>query len=128
MAMTAEQFAQIVSQNGSLAASIKRAAAAAPTRQMGVGPEAIVLAMMYPVVRFLIKEIGLPWLVDVGRYAKLWQMKFHKWVDEQYEKHGLDPDSAEAMGDGLRQELEKITDKTVQKDWENLAEEIDASE
>ena len=76
--MTAEQFAQIVSPNRSLADSIKRAASAGPTKQLSVGPEAVALAMMYPVVRFVIKEIGLPWLVDVGRYAKLWQERFHK--------------------------------------------------
>ncbi len=126
--MTAEQFAQIVSSNTSLADSIKRAASAGPTKQMGVSPETIALAMMYPVVLFVIKDIGLPWLVDVGRYAKLWQERFHKWVDEEYEKHGLDSDSAEAKADALRQELEKVTDKAAQKDWEGLSDQIDDSE
>ena len=84
--------------------------------------------MMYPVVRFVIKEIGLPWLVDVGRYAKLWQERFHKWVDEEYEKHGLDPDSAEAKGEALRKELETVTDKATQEEWEDLSDQIDADE
>ena len=127
--MTAEQFAQFVSSNTSLAQPIKRATSAGPTKQLGVGlEEAIALAMMYPVVRFVIKEIGLPWLVDVGRYAKLWQERFHKWVDEEYEKHGLDPDSAEAKADALRRELEKVTDKATQKEWEGLSDQIDNSE
>lgn len=75
-----------------------------------------------------ISEILIPWqrrrftiavLPDFCVFLR--RQKFHLWVDEQYRKHGLDPDRIEAAGETLRKELEAVTEKSAQQSWERLA-------
>lgn len=122
--MTREEFEQLVSQNPFLSTSIRSAAAAIPASRDTFGPagELAAIAVLFPVVVFVVKEIGLPWLHELKRYSELWREKFHNWVDEQYRKHGLDPEAAEAAGAALRRELESVTDGGARKSWERFAE------
>ena len=69
---------------------------------------------------FIVRNIGLPWLHEASRYSDLWRLKFHEWIHTQYEKHGFDPDEAEAFGEALRVELEKTSESEVRAAWEWL--------
>ena len=82
---------------------------------------ALATAILFPVVRYVVGSIGLPWLYEAKRYSELWRQKFHNWIDTQYRNHGYDPDEAEAAGEALRRELEAITDAGAQKAWERFA-------
>ncbi len=120
--MQADEFQKIVSKDPALAGPLKQAAAAVPSETFGVGVgEAAILVLMFPIARFILTQIGLPWLFEAKRYSDLWRLKFHEWVDTQYQKEGIDPDQAEAAGEALRKELEKITDPGTRAAWERLA-------
>ncbi len=120
--MTTEEFQEIVSQDPVLAKPIVQAAQSARPQQYGVGAgEAALLVFIFPVAQFILTEIGLPWLYEAKRYAELWRLKFHKWIDTEYKKHGLDPDQAEAAGDELREKLVEITDAKPRKIWERFS-------
>ena len=106
--MTADDFARFVSADPALAAPVRSAAAAMPRSRKTFGAPAE-LGPLLPVVIFVVKGTGLPWLYEAKRYADIWRLKFHGWVDTQYRKHGLDPDAAEAAGEALRKELQAIT-------------------
>jgi hypothetical protein len=75
---------------------------------------------MFPVVLFIVTQIGLPWLYEAKRYTELWGWKFHQWIDGQYRQAGFDPDQAEAAGEALRAELERTTDANARAAWERL--------
>ena len=77
--------------------------------------------MLFPLISFVVQQIGLPWLYEAKRYSELWRSKFHAWIDTQYSKAGCDPDQAEKAGEALRAELEKTTDTNARAAWERLA-------
>ena len=85
-------------------------------------PEAVAVALLFPVVRYIIKHIGLPWLHETKRLSELGRIKFSGWIDSLYEKQGINPEYAEKTGKALMDELEKITDSSAQKSWERFAE------
>lgn len=123
--MTPEEFEQLVSQNEDLAGPIRAAAAAVATRPretLGTPTEIASIAVLFPVVVYIVREIGLPWLYETKRYSELWRIKFHNWVNKQYLEHGLDPDVAKAAGEVLRRDLEAIKDASVRKAWERFVE------
>jgi hypothetical protein len=80
------------------------------------------VVLLFPIARYVLCHIGLPWLHEAKRYSELWRQKFHHWIDSAYRKHGMDPDAAEAAGEALRQELEQITDESAKESWQRLAE------
>ena len=119
--MTIEEFREIISQNPALEEPLRNAAKAMPGRQFGLVTTGAAIAILFPVAVFMVRNIGLPWLHEASRYSELWRQKFHNWIDTKYQEHGFDPDEAEAAGEALRSELEQITDASVQKAWERLA-------
>lgn len=121
--MTREEFEKLISEDPALAAPIRKGAAAIHVARdtFGTPAELAAIAILFPVATFIVKEIGLPWLYEAKRYSELWRLKVHKWIDEQYRKHGLDPDAAEAASNALRRELEAITETKARKSWERFA-------
>jgi len=120
--MIREEFEKIVLDDPALKTPLRKAAQAIPSRQFGFVTGLAATAILFPVAVFIVKGIGLPWLHEAKRYSELWRQKFHNWIDTEYEKHGFDPDEAEAAGETLRRELEAITDVSAQKAWERFAE------
>src|SRR5215472_14011136 len=59
----------------------------------GIDPVfALGLAVMYPVIRFVLVNIGLPWLYEAARYSELWRLRIDRWITEQYTfQWDLDP-------------------------------------
>jgi hypothetical protein len=120
--MKAEEFQKIVSQDPVLAEPLKNAAAAVPSGKFGIElGEAAALVFMFPIARFILVQIGLPWFYEAKRYSELWRLKFHNWIDEKSRKEGIDPDQAEVAGEALRKELEKTTDLQARAAWEKLS-------
>ena len=75
----------------------------------------------YPVLRFVVREIGLPWLHEANRYSEMWRIKVDSWVDGQYRSHGIDVKEAQAMTAALRRELERINAPSGRQAWQKLA-------
>ena len=121
--MTQEEFEKLISEDPALVAPMRKAAAAISHKRMtfAATTELAAIAVVFPIVIFVVKEIGLPWLYEAKRYSELWRLQFHKWIDEQYRGHGLDPDATEAAGNALRRELEAITETKARKSWERFA-------
>jgi hypothetical protein len=128
--MNEAEFEALVSKNPALSGPIKRAARAGaePANRMafGLDPGDLGLIAMFPIVLFLIKEVGLPWAYEATRYSEVWRQKFHDWIDQQSKKQGQDPDALAARTEALRKELERIKALDVQKAWETLAEALKA--
>jgi len=120
--MTREEFKRIILADQALEGPLRKAAEVIPRKQMGLPTEFAAITILFPVAVFIVKGIGLPWLHEAKRYSELWRQKFDRWIDTQYQKHGFEPDDAEAAGEALRRELEAITDTGAQKAWERFAE------
>ena len=120
--MDRNEFAAAIAADPNLSVPIERAAQAARPGTYTVVAEAAVVALMFPVVRYIVVAIGLPWLHELKRYSDLQRQKIHRWIDEQYRIEGLDPDAAEAASDALCRELEQTTDTSARASWERLAE------
>jgi len=119
--MTPDEFQCIVTQDPNLCGTVERAARAASPKQFGVITEAAVVALMFPIVKYVLVHIGLPWLSELGRYSEVHRQKFHDWIDRRYREEGLDPDVAEAAGDALCRELEATTTADARAAWEQMA-------
>ena len=124
--MDREEFQQLVFAEPHLAEPIRRAASAGQPTQFGLITEAAVVALMFPLVRYVLVHVGLPWLHAAKRWSDLYLTKVHGWIDERYREEGLDPDAAEAAADALCDELQSITEAEAQAAWERLAEMIRA--
>jgi len=117
--MTQEEFKTFVMSNPKIYEALQ---SAIPKQHFGGVSETVLILMMFPIVHFILTQIGLPWLHEAKHYSELWRQKLHRWIDNQYQKHGFDPDKAEESSEKLRKELETITDVSVKKIWENLSE------
>src|SRR5262245_19133814 len=120
-AMTQEEFQTLVTKEPDLAGPIRRAATAAAPGTFGPPTELAAIALMFPIVVFVVRGIGLPWLYEAARYSELWRLRFHDWIDGQYQQAGLDADQAEKAGEALRSELESTTEAGARGAWERLA-------
>jgi hypothetical protein len=129
--MTPQEFEQYVSRQPLLEPALTSAArAAAPQQTRGTfgGPtELAAIAVLFPVATFIVRNIGLPWLHEVKRYAELWRLRFHRWIDQQHTAQGFDPDQAEAAGTALRDQLQATTDPATQAAWQRLADLLQSS-
>jgi hypothetical protein len=120
--MDRNEFAVVIAADPNLEGPIERAGQAArPGTQFTVVAEAAVVALMFPIVRYIVVQIGLPWLHELKRYSELQRQKVHKWIDEQSRAEGLDPDAAEAASEALCKELEQTTNASARASWERLA-------
>lgn len=119
--MTEEEFADMAVRDPAIAQPLQQALASAGTQTYTTGLEVAAAAMMFPLVTFIVRQIGLPWLYETRRYSELWRAKFHDWIDTEYVKTGRDPDQIEKAGDALRMQLAKTTDPSAKAAWEGLA-------
>jgi len=101
---------------------MRRASSAGGPKQFGVITEAAVVALMFPLVKYVLTHIGLPWLHELKRISELQRQKLHQWIDQRYREEGFDPDAAEAAGDALCDELQATTDAEARGAWQRLLE------
>ena len=125
--MNRNEFATTIAADPNLSGPIERAGQAARPGQYTVVAEAAVVALMFPIVRYIVVQIGLPWLHELKRYSELQRQKVHQWIDERSRAEGLDPDAAEAASDALCRELEQTTSASARDSWQRLAELLKAA-
>lgn len=124
--MADHELQQALAQETELSASLERtaraglAAGAGATRQMGGLNEAAAMVFVLPLVAYVLKHVGLPWLHEGVRYSELFRQRVHRWIDTQYRAHGFDPDQAEAASESLCQELEQATAGPTRTAWERM--------
>jgi hypothetical protein len=126
--MNRDEFAREVAADPNLSGPIGRAAGAARPGQYTVVVEGAAVVLMFPIVRYLLVHVGLPWLYELKRYSELQRERLHRWIDEQYRAEGFDPDAAEAASEALCDELERTTDLSARASWERLTELLKAGE
>lgn len=125
--MNQDQFSKLIAEDPRLAEPIAAAARAAPKREFGLLTGAAAVALMFPIVRYLLTNVGLPWLHELKRYSELHRRKVHAWIDAKYREEGFDPDAAEAASTALIDRLEETTDLGARAAWERLAQSIKSS-
>ncbi|MCP4701850.1 MAG: hypothetical protein GY862_34065 [Gammaproteobacteria bacterium] len=122
MMMNQTEFDAFMEQNQAVKIVLLESARASGGKQYSVSAgEAVLLVLMFPLARFILVEIGLPWLHEAKRYSELWRQRMHQWIDAEYEKQGFDPDRAEKAAEKLREKLESTTDTGTRALWEKLA-------
>ncbi len=125
--MNHEQFSEVVLADPHLAEPLRRAAKAGRPQQFGLLLDAAVVALMFPIAKYILTSFALPWLHELKRYSELERRKVHEWIDEKYREEGFLPDAAEAASDALCDQLEKTTNADARSAWEGLTELIKRS-
>jgi len=120
--MNSEEFERIVTDDAALHGPITRALSqlCKPQAVLGTPTEVATIGAVFPIVFFLLTQIGLPWMHEAKRYSELWRHKFHKWIDDQYVKHGLDPKQAETFSLALRREIDSVKNPAARASWERV--------
>jgi hypothetical protein len=121
-ALNYKEFATVVAADPNLSGPLDRAGRSGLPRQYSIVNDAAAITLMFPIARYIVIHIGLPWAYELKRYSELQRRKIHAWIDEQSRAEGVDPSAAEAASEALCQELEQITGASVRASWEHLAE------
>ncbi len=120
--MQADEFQTFVTEHEEIQTALRRAVAAVPAKGFGVAGDLAALVLLFPVVRFILMEIGLPWLVTLKKYSEVERRRVEDWIDRHAQAQGLDPDVVEAASQALMKELEQTTGARARKQWERLLE------
>ncbi len=120
--MTPDEFKAFAEVNPAVNAALQSAISTTPTRSYTGLTEATALVLLFPLARFLLTEIGLPWLTTLKRYSEVERQRVESWIDNQALGQGLNPDQVEAASKQLMEELEKSQDIGARQQWERLAE------
>ncbi len=118
--MQSREFQEFLSGHDSVRNALQRASEAAPAKGFGPVTEMATLVLLFPLVRFILMEIGLPWLTTAKKYSELQRRRVEDWVDRKATTHGLDPDQVEAASRELVAELERTTGADARSQWEQL--------
>jgi len=100
--------------------ALQRASGAAPAKGYGAATDMAALVLLFPLVRFVLTEIGLPWLATLRKYSEVQRRRVEDWIDRNAEAHGLNPDEIEATSRQLMEELERTTEINARRQWEQL--------
>jgi len=122
--MQAQAFETFLAEHDQVRAGLERAARAAPAKDYGTVIDVAALVLLFPLVRFLLIDIGLPWLAALKRYSEVQRRRVEDWIDAEALSHGLDPDALEAASRALMQELEQTTGADARGQWQRLAERL----
>ena len=120
--MTPDEFQAFAEANPAVRAALQGAISATPTRSYTGLTEAAALVLLFPLARFLLTEIGLPWLTALKRYSEVQRQRVVRWIDSEARGHGLDPDQIEEASKRLMDELETSQDIGARRQWERLTE------
>lgn len=120
--MTPDEFQTFADANPAVNAALQSAISATPTRSYTGLTEATALVLFFPLARFLLTEIGLPWLTTLKRYSEVQRQQVESWIDGEALGQDLDPDQVEAASRQLMEELEASQDIGARQQWERLTE------
>jgi hypothetical protein len=118
--MQPQAFEAFLSDNDEVRGAMQRAAQAAPAKGYSTVVDMAALVLLFPLVRFVLMEIGLPWLATLRKYSDVQRRRVEDWIDAHAESHGLDPDAVEAESRQLLKELEQTTGADARGQWERL--------
>lgn len=118
--MDAEEFAALVNGNPTLQNAFASAQRELEPQTRAGGVELIAIGLLYPVVLYIFKRIGLPWLNAGVQLSDAQLAKFHAWLKQKYEPYGFDPKRMEAAADAIYTELSTIKSPVDQKLWESV--------
>lgn len=120
--MQAEEFQTFLFDHEVVRDALYQALATRPARGFGTVTDVAALVLLFPLIRFMLMEIGLPWLTTLKRYSELQRRQVEDWIDRQAESKGLNPEALEAASRKLIQELERTSEARARKQWERLRE------
>ena len=120
--MTPDEFQAFAEANPAIRTALQGAISATPNRSYTGLTEATAIVLLFPLARFLLSEIGLPWLTTLKRYSEVQRQRVERWIDNEALGQGLNPDQVEAASKQLMEELEKSQNIGARQQWERLAE------
>ena len=120
--MTPDEFQTFAEANPAVRAALQGAISATPTRSYTGLTEAAALVLLFPLARFLLTEIGLPWLTTLKRHSEVERQRVESWIDNEALGQGLNPDQVEEASKQQIEELEKSQNIGARQQWERLAE------
>jgi len=120
--MDAQEFQDYAAANPAIRQVLEHAASTIPARSFGLPTEMAGVVLLFPVVRFILTDIGLPWLATLRKYSEVQRRRVEDWIDRHAAEHGLNPDEVETAGKAFIEDLEQTTDGKARHQWEHLAE------
>ena len=120
--MTPDEFQTFAEANPAVRTALQGAISATPTRSYTGLTEAAALVLLFPLARFLLTEIGLPWLTTLKRHSEVERQRVESWIDNEALGQGLNPDQVEEASKQQIEELEKSQNIGARQQWERLAE------
>jgi hypothetical protein len=120
--MQAQVFQEFLSDHQQVRDALQRASEAAPAKSFGLVTDMAALVLLFPVVRFIVIDIGLPWLTTLKKYSEVERRRVEAWIDRHAQDHGLDPDELEVTSRKLMQELEQTNGVDARGQWQRLQE------
>jgi len=121
--MNIDDFNDLMQQEPHITRSLENAAWHMQEKEStrGIDPVTVTaLVLFFPVIREVLRRVGLPWVVTLGNYSELWRQKAEAWIQDKWKEEGFDPVAMRAAHEALLQELEKTTDPKAMAAWERL--------
>jgi|GEM_PF-6321220 hypothetical protein len=115
-------FKQFIQRNPYVRQILQISAQNLPSKNYNILSETGLIVLLFPIVRFIIVQIGLPWANLQHRYSEAQRQQLEDWLDDYAEQHDLDPDNIETASTVLMQNLEKTHEIEAQAQWEQLLE------
>jgi len=89
------------------------------------GTELVAISILYPIVVYIVRRIGLPWLGAVVELSDGQLAKFHAWILEKYKPYGFDQERIKRAADQMYKELSSIKSPGERKLWEGLRDKLE---
>lgn len=122
--MTLQEFRNWLAKESGVESLLHSATRVVPPNTLGESAELDTetsIALMFPIVKFVLVDIGLPWQTDKRTFADNWREKFRPWIDQQLEQQSMHPYAVEAAGTEFRRLLSELRDSELKASFENLA-------
>lgn len=75
---------------------------------------------VWPIVREIIREAGLPWVTSARKFSELWVAKTNKWIEKKAADSQVDVEAVQKATDKIREHLEAKTSPAEKKLWETI--------
>lgn len=123
--MQSEAFQAFLAEHQAVRDTLQRASQTVPAKGFTTATEIATLVLLFPLVRYLLMEIGLPWLTTLKHYSEVQRQRVEEWIDHHAASHGLNPDEVDIASRQLMADLEQTTEVNSQKQWEHLKDLMD---
>jgi hypothetical protein len=106
--MEVEKFIQLAHENTTFQRVVEASASKYYGTELRAGAvEVAFLMLFFPVAKFIVSEIGMPWVIQAKRLSDLQIERLRSWIEQEYKRKGLE-EKLVAAGKGFFEALSEI--------------------